>query len=70
MTNRTKEKNIERIVNYKMPAIEINLMDFYNRNRERCKTDIDFINQNALHLIHELYRKVWLAQPNFSKLQD
>lgn len=36
VTNRTKEKKIQRIEDHKLPTIEINLKDFYQLNRDRC----------------------------------
>jgi hypothetical protein len=67
VTSKTKEKKIQRIANHKLPTIEINLLEFYNLNRERCKTDIDFINQHAPQLIADPKRKIWLAQPCFQQ---
>jgi hypothetical protein len=63
VTNRTKEKKIQRLEGHKLPTLEINLEDFYRFNRERCKTDISFIKENALRLVCELKRKSWLATP-------
>ena len=68
VTNRTKEKKIERLQEHKLPTIEISLKDFYNLNRERCKTDIAFIKENAPALVAELKRKNWLAKPKADQI--
>jgi hypothetical protein len=64
VTNRAKEQKVQRLNDHKLPTIELNLNDFYLRNREQCKTDIPFIKENAPLLIAELPRKKWLQVPN------
>jgi hypothetical protein len=68
VTNRTKEQKIQRLNDHKLPTIELNLNDFYLRNREQCKTDIIFIKENALILIAELRRKKWLQHANVDQV--
>lgn len=70
VTNRTKEKKIQRLEDHKLPTIEINLKDFYQLNRDRCKSDITFIKENAPVLVAELKRKNWLAKPNVDQVVD
>jgi hypothetical protein len=70
VTNRTKDKKIQRLEDHKLPTIEINLNDFYQTNRERCKTDIIFIKENSPVLVAELKRKNWLAKPKVDQIVD
>ena len=70
VTNRTKDKKIQRLEDHKLPTIEINLNDFYHLNRERCRTDITFIKENSPILVAELKRKNWLAKPKVDQIVD
>ena len=70
VTNRTKDQKIQRLAEHKLATLEINLNDFYQRNKERCKTDIPFINENAPVLVSELRRKKWLAKPMVDQIID
>jgi hypothetical protein len=70
VTHRTKENKIQRLEDHKLPTIEIDLKDFYYLNRERCKTDIRFIKENAPLLVSDLNRKNWLAKPKPEQIVD
>lgn len=70
VTNKTKEKKIERLNDHRLPTVEINLNDFFVANRNRCKTDIPFINKNASILIAEITRKKWLSSPRSGAIVD
>lgn len=47
----------------KLPTICIDLSDFYNANKEACRTDIDFIKSNLDRLLQDLVRKRWVRLP-------
>jgi hypothetical protein len=68
VTNRTKDQKVQRLNDHKLPTIELNLNDFYLKNKEQCKTDIPFIKDNAPKLVAELHRKKWLQFPTFDQV--
>jgi hypothetical protein len=68
VTNRTKEKKVQRLNEHKLPTVELNLNDFYLKNKEQCKTDVPFIRDNAPKLVAELRRKKWLQLPTFDQV--
>lgn len=70
VTNKTKEKKIQRLNDHSLPTVEVNLNDFYIVNRNQCKTDIPFINENASILIAQIDRKKWLSSPQFGEIVD
>lgn len=60
VTIKTKTEKIGKIKSLGLPAIEIDLSKFYFQYKERCKSDIAFIRENALPLINDLSLKHWL----------
>jgi len=68
VTNQTKDQKVQRLSEHKLPTIELNLHDFYFKNKEQCKTDVPFIRDNAPKLVTELHRKKWLQLPEFGQV--
>lgn len=46
-----------------LPTVSIDLTDFYNANKELCRTDIDFVNANLNSLLNNLGLKRWIRSP-------
>lgn len=53
-----KRKTIQA---FGLPTLRIDLSDFYNENREQCRTDLQFIEQNLNRLMVDMDRKNWVS---------
>jgi len=63
VTNKTKERKINRLKEHNLPTLEIGINDFYTANQEQCKVDVLFIEKHARILTAEMKRKKWLSLP-------
>lgn len=63
VTNDVSSEKSLLLKEHSLPTVSIDLTDFYNANKESCRTDIDFVNANLDSLLKNLGRKRWIRLP-------
>jgi hypothetical protein len=63
VTRQTEDEKRKKINDLNIPAIEIDLSNFYIENKEKCRADVAFVRPNIDALISNLNLRQWLIEP-------
>jgi hypothetical protein len=68
VTSDVNESKAKKIEAFNLPTLRISLTSFYYRNKERCQTDLDFINEHLPKLLTDISLKSWVIAPDIDEL--
>jgi hypothetical protein len=68
VTNDITAEKAKLIKEFKLPTVRVSLEDFYEENRDDCRTNMEFINANLPNLLTDIKRKSWAIPPDFKTI--
>jgi hypothetical protein len=70
VTSDVNESKAKKIEAFNLPTLRISLTDFYKANKERCQTDLTFIQSHLNELLTDIKLKRWVIPPVLEELPE